>query len=115
MNAQQQRMAAIGTDKELSDLLDFSAVRTAGACVGLGGRAGCNAGGVGGFKAAKSRRPPLASAGRERWLGGPVAPVLGILSLWVGFVLHQTRRKQESCSNGNLGSENYCCFMILSF
>lgn len=30
MNAQQQRMAAIGTDKELSDLLDFSAVRSAG-------------------------------------------------------------------------------------
>ncbi|XP_069078511.1 transcription factor 12 isoform X7 [Pleurodeles waltl] len=27
MNSQQQRMAAIGTDKELSDLLDFSAVR----------------------------------------------------------------------------------------
>nr|XP_032638992.1 transcription factor 12-like isoform X4 [Chelonoidis abingdonii] len=26
MNPQQQRMAAIGTDKELSDLLDFSAV-----------------------------------------------------------------------------------------
>ncbi|XP_010715567.1 transcription factor 12-like [Meleagris gallopavo] len=26
MNAQQQRMAAIGTDKELSDLLDFSAM-----------------------------------------------------------------------------------------
>ncbi|EOB06921.1 Transcription factor 12 [Anas platyrhynchos] len=26
MNSQQQRMAAIGTDKELSDLLDFSAV-----------------------------------------------------------------------------------------
>ncbi|KAB1277246.1 Transcription factor 12 [Camelus dromedarius] len=25
MNPQQQRMAAIGTDKELSDLLDFSA------------------------------------------------------------------------------------------
>uniref|UniRef100_A0A672YZ54 Uncharacterized protein n=1 Tax=Sphaeramia orbicularis TaxID=375764 RepID=A0A672YZ54_9TELE len=25
----QQRMAALGTDKELSDLLDFSAVRTA--------------------------------------------------------------------------------------
>ena len=24
----QQRMAALGTDKELSDLLDFSAVRT---------------------------------------------------------------------------------------
>ena len=27
MNEQQQRMAAVGTDKELSDLLDFSAVR----------------------------------------------------------------------------------------
>uniref|UniRef100_A0A8C0JCH3 Transcription factor 12 n=1 Tax=Chelonoidis abingdonii TaxID=106734 RepID=A0A8C0JCH3_CHEAB len=26
MNPQQQRMAAIGTDKELSDLLDFSAM-----------------------------------------------------------------------------------------
>ncbi|KAF4792854.1 hypothetical protein TURU_116590 [Turdus rufiventris] len=26
MNSQQQRMAAIGTDKELSDLLDFSAM-----------------------------------------------------------------------------------------
>lgn len=26
MNPQQQRLAAIGTDKELSDLLDFSAV-----------------------------------------------------------------------------------------
>ncbi|KAM6308269.1 LOW QUALITY PROTEIN: transcription factor 12 [Aegotheles albertisi] len=31
MNSQQQRMAAIGTDKELSDLLDFSAVGPAGA------------------------------------------------------------------------------------
>lgn len=27
MNEQQQRMAAVETDKELSDLLDFSAVR----------------------------------------------------------------------------------------
>lgn len=27
MNEQQQRMAAVGTDKELNDLLDFSAVR----------------------------------------------------------------------------------------
>lgn len=27
MNLQQDRMAAVGTDKELSDLLDFSAVR----------------------------------------------------------------------------------------
>uniref|UniRef100_A0A8C5TWG6 Uncharacterized protein n=1 Tax=Malurus cyaneus samueli TaxID=2593467 RepID=A0A8C5TWG6_9PASS len=26
MNQQQQRMAAVGTDKELSDLLDFSMV-----------------------------------------------------------------------------------------
>uniref|UniRef100_A0A3B4ALK5 Uncharacterized protein n=1 Tax=Periophthalmus magnuspinnatus TaxID=409849 RepID=A0A3B4ALK5_9GOBI len=26
MNEQQQRMAAVGTDKELSDLLDFSAM-----------------------------------------------------------------------------------------
>lgn len=37
MNSQQQRMAAIGTDKELSDLLDFSAV---GSCPGAAGRRG---------------------------------------------------------------------------
>ena len=44
MNEQQQRMAAVGTDKELSDLLDFSAVREWGEqsgwfWVALGGRA----------------------------------------------------------------------------
>lgn len=30
MNEQQQRMAAVETDKELNDLLDFSAVRESG-------------------------------------------------------------------------------------
>lgn len=30
MNQQQQRMAAVGTDKELSDLLDFSMVSERG-------------------------------------------------------------------------------------
>ena len=30
MSEQQQRMAAVGTDKELSDLLDFSAVKRVG-------------------------------------------------------------------------------------
>lgn len=36
MNQQQQRMAAVGTDKELSDLLDFSMV-SEGARRGGGG------------------------------------------------------------------------------
>lgn len=44
MSEQQQRMAAVGTDKELSDLLDFSAVREWESSLGgfggaVGGRA----------------------------------------------------------------------------
>lgn len=39
MNQQQQRMAAVGTDKELSDLLDFSMV-SEGARRGGGGGGG---------------------------------------------------------------------------
>lgn len=37
MNEQQQRMAAVETDKELSDLLDFSAVREWKSSVGGSG------------------------------------------------------------------------------
>ena len=43
---QQHRMAAVGTDKELNDLLDFSAVRER-AESGLGALGGIGWGGVG--------------------------------------------------------------------
>lgn len=56
MNQQQQRMAAVGTDKELSDLLDFSMVSE-------GARRG---GGGGGFKGP-------GAAGRELGRGGNVS------------------------------------------
>lgn len=56
MNQQQQRMAAVGTDKELSDLLDFSMVSE-------GARRG---GGGGGFKGP-------GAVGRELGRGGNVS------------------------------------------
>lgn len=45
MNQQQQRMAAVGTDKELSDLLDFSMVRARGRGLRGAGRGGLRRGG----------------------------------------------------------------------
>lgn len=58
MNEQQQRMAAVGTDKELSDLLDFSAVRERESSPGwfLGGtgrKRECDTGVWGGDKGAQ--------------------------------------------------------------
>lgn len=47
MNQQQQRMAAVGTDKELSDLLDFSMVSARPGGRGPGG-AGCGCFGAAG-------------------------------------------------------------------